>query len=335
MWLVLVNGSGPKYRTGLLLSSEWSRPLRPSGTVLLPVCRVRGENTSCASSNWGDSVTSSWPHTRALSRLTCLCRHFFQEKHIPTTEFHYDNLVSTVLNLYLAGTETTSSTIRFALSVLIKHPKIQGERLSALNSDCSMTLTDCVCFFFLHEENMQQEIDAVIGRERCPSMEDRKSLPFTDAVLHEIQRLMDIVPMGVPHYALQDISFRNYLIPKVSWVSSATYCWWRQKRDRSCCLNREQSSSPCYTRCWRRRNAGHLPGPSILSTSWTRTATSRRIRLFCHLEQVRYPKFLLPQALIVVAGVRFWKKSGVFHCVCAVLLLLTSFMSETNHQFSF
>lgn len=49
-----------------------------------------------------------------------------QEKDISTTEFLYDNLVSTVMNLFLGGTETTSSTIRYALSVLIKHPNIQG-----------------------------------------------------------------------------------------------------------------------------------------------------------------------------------------------------------------
>lgn len=64
---------------------------------------------------------------------------------------------------------------------------------------------------------MQKEIDTVIGQARCPNVEDRKSLPFTDAVLHEIQRLLDIAPMGVPHYALQDISFRGYTIPKVLW----------------------------------------------------------------------------------------------------------------------
>lgn len=62
---------------------------------------------------------------------------------------------------------------------------------------------------------MQEEIDSVIGQGRCPYVEDRKSLPFTDAVLHEIQRYLDMIPFSVPHYALQDISFRGYTIPKV------------------------------------------------------------------------------------------------------------------------
>lgn len=68
---------------------------------------------------------------------------------------------------------------------------------------------------------MQMEIDGVIGEGRSPQMEDRKSLPFTDAVLHEVQRFLDIVPFSLPHYALKDISFRGYTIPKVRlvWVS--------------------------------------------------------------------------------------------------------------------
>lgn len=63
---------------------------------------------------------------------------------------------------------------------------------------------------------MQEEIDAVVKKERYPSMEDRKSLPFSDAVIHEVQRFLDIVPLSLPHYALQDISFRGYTIPKVA-----------------------------------------------------------------------------------------------------------------------
>ncbi|XP_039893655.1 cytochrome P450 2F3-like [Simochromis diagramma] len=111
-----------------------------------------------------------------------------QEKEISTTEFHYDNLVSTIMTLFLAGTQSTSSTLRYALSVLIKYPKIQ--------------------------EKMQQEIDTVIGKGRCPRMEDRKSLHFSLAVIHEVQRFLDLVPLSIPHYTLNDISFRGYTIPK-------------------------------------------------------------------------------------------------------------------------
>ncbi|CAL8363106.1 unnamed protein product [Merluccius merluccius] len=120
--------------------------------------------------------------------IDCFLTRLKQEQDNATTEFIHKNLVSTVFNLFLAGTETTSTTIRFALSVLMKYPNIQ--------------------------EHMQQEIDTVIGPERCPNMEDRKSLPFTDAVIHEVQRLLDIVPMSIPHYAMHDISFRGYDIPQ-------------------------------------------------------------------------------------------------------------------------
>ncbi|KAM9733082.1 cytochrome P450 2Y3 [Menidia menidia] len=120
--------------------------------------------------------------------IDCYLIRSEQEKDLATSEFHYENLVATVMNLFLAGTETTSSTIRYALSVLMKHRNIQ--------------------------EKMQQEIDAVIGRDRAPRLEDRKSLPFSDAVIHEVQRFLDIVPLSLPHYALEDISFRGYTIPK-------------------------------------------------------------------------------------------------------------------------
>ncbi|CDQ61740.1 unnamed protein product [Oncorhynchus mykiss] len=118
----------------------------------------------------------------------CFLTRLNQEKDVSSSEFHYGNLVSTVLNLFLAGTETTSTTIIYALVLLIKYPDIQ--------------------------EHVQQEIDTVIGRHRVPRVEDRKSLPFTDAVIHEVHRFLDLVPLNLPHYATKNISFRGYTIPQ-------------------------------------------------------------------------------------------------------------------------
>lgn len=120
--------------------------------------------------------------------IDCFLLRLAQEKEMPASEFHMENLVATCINLFFAGTETTSTTIRYALLILIKHPEIQ--------------------------QKMQSEIDTVIGRDRGPFMEDRKSMPFTDAVIHEVQRYLDLVPHSLPHCATRTVSFRGYTIPK-------------------------------------------------------------------------------------------------------------------------
>ncbi|KAK6974645.1 cytochrome P450 [Favolaschia claudopus] len=48
--------------------------------------------------------------------------------------------------------------------------------------------------------------------------EDRASLPYVEAVCKELLRWLPIVPLGVPHRAMEDDIYNGYLIPKGSLV---------------------------------------------------------------------------------------------------------------------
>ncbi|KAK3520314.1 hypothetical protein QTP70_021348 [Hemibagrus guttatus] len=64
-------------------------------------------------------------------------------------------------------------------------------------------------------DRVQEEIDRVIGHRQAV-WEDRKYLPYTDAVIHETQRLANVVPMSLPHTTTCDVKFQGFLIKKVN-----------------------------------------------------------------------------------------------------------------------
>ena len=86
----------------------------------------------------------------------------------------FDNLKVTLFDLFLAGSETTSTSLTWAALYMVRYPEIQGK--------------------------VQEELDKVVGVNRSPSMTDKPNLPFTEAVLMEIQRHANIVPLGVQHF---------------------------------------------------------------------------------------------------------------------------------------
>uniref|UniRef100_A0A3Q2DC51 Uncharacterized protein n=1 Tax=Cyprinodon variegatus TaxID=28743 RepID=A0A3Q2DC51_CYPVA len=67
---------------------------------------------------------------------------------------------------------------------------------------------------FYLKEQVHEELRKVIG-DRQVQVADRRSLPFTDAVIHETQRLVNVIPAGLPHKTSSDITFQGYLIKKV------------------------------------------------------------------------------------------------------------------------
>ncbi|XP_014677470.1 PREDICTED: cytochrome P450 2C25-like [Priapulus caudatus] len=111
-----------------------------------------------------------------------------------TGPLNYMELLFVIWDLFMAGTETTSTTMRWAMLFMLKHPNI--------------------C------RKVQVEIDDVIGGGRLPAMADANKMPFTEATIMEIQRLGNIVPLGVPHATSEQIEFRGYTIPANTTVMS-------------------------------------------------------------------------------------------------------------------
>lgn len=163
------------------------------------------------------------------------------------SSFNLENLYYCTLDLFGAGTETTTTTLRWGLLYMIYYPHIQGVYVPVwaipnpsypwlccrpvrgvslvslvlgmytyLFSLCSLQNTDSHCSLLsLCVEKVQAEIDSVIGSSRQPSLTDRENLPYTNAVIHEMQRMANIIPLNVVHMASKDTKLDKYTIPKV------------------------------------------------------------------------------------------------------------------------
>ncbi|KAF9078789.1 cytochrome P450 1 [Rhodocollybia butyracea] len=89
---------------------------------------------------------------------------------------------------FLAAADTTMSSISSFLLTITQHPEVH---LKA-----------------------QAEIDRVIGRDRLPTFEDRRSLPYIESIYQEIMRMHPPLPLGLFHVSIEDDVYQGYHIPK-------------------------------------------------------------------------------------------------------------------------
>nr|BAF93855.1 flavonoid 3',5'-hydroxylase [Viola x wittrockiana] len=98
------------------------------------------------------------------------------------------NIKAVLLNLFTAGTDTSSSIIEWALTEMIKNPTIL--------------------------KKAQEEMDRVIGRDRRLLESDISSLPYLQAIAKETYRKHPSTPLNLPRIAIQACEVDGYYIPK-------------------------------------------------------------------------------------------------------------------------
>ncbi|XP_071120337.1 cytochrome P450 2E1-like [Mytilus edulis] len=109
------------------------------------------------------------------------------------TMFKEDQLTCIVNDLISAGTETTATTIRWAIVLLLNNINVQNK--------------------------MRKEIDVAVDPGRVPTLADRHNMPYSEAVILESLRFGNIGPLSFPHLVTEEFIYKDlYVIPKGSVV---------------------------------------------------------------------------------------------------------------------
>ncbi|KAK2379663.1 cytochrome P450 CYP82D47 [Trifolium repens] len=123
----------------------------------------------------------------------------------PSSGHNRDTIIkANVMNLMLAGSDTTSTTMTWILAILLNN-------MNAL-------------------KHAQEEIDHHIGKDRRVESSDTKNLVYLQAIFKETLRLYPPGPLLVPHEGTEDCYIQGYYVPKGTRVFANV---WKLHRDPS------------------------------------------------------------------------------------------------------
>ena len=102
---------------------------------------------------------------------------------------HYYSIHYSASDFFIPGTETPSTLITWAIFYALKHPDVQAR--------------------------IHRQLDDVIGNtNRLPEISNKLNLPYLDAFINEVQRIVSETPLAVPHSTTRDTSLAGFKIPR-------------------------------------------------------------------------------------------------------------------------
>ncbi|KAG2150237.1 cytochrome P450 [Suillus bovinus] len=110
----------------------------------------------------------------------------------PHDDVDEDTMKAVAVTGYIVGMDTTASALQTFLLAMVLYPDVQARA--------------------------RAEMDQVVGHDKMPCLDDRASLPYIDATLHEVLRWYPVAPLGVPHATSNDDVYDGYFIPKGAMV---------------------------------------------------------------------------------------------------------------------
>ncbi|KAG2155266.1 cytochrome P450 [Suillus bovinus] len=99
-----------------------------------------------------------------------------------------DTMKAVALMGYVGGIDTSTSTLHVFLMAMLLYPDVQARA--------------------------RAEINEVVMHDKMPTIDDRPSLPYLDAVLREVLRWYPPIPLGMAHATTNDDIYGGYFIPK-------------------------------------------------------------------------------------------------------------------------
>ncbi|KAF6174407.1 hypothetical protein GIB67_024429 [Kingdonia uniflora] len=110
------------------------------------------------------------------------------EKKTEFSDYDPDTIIkATVLAMFLGGTDTTTVTLSWILSLLMNNPNVL--------------------------KKARDEIEVHVGKERFVEESDLTKLHYLQAIVKESMRLCPASPLLVPHEAMEDCTIGGYHVP--------------------------------------------------------------------------------------------------------------------------